>query len=105
MKLVITPTATEDLEALARYLGPRSPGGLEKVLAAIQVRMVMLSDGLIGGRETFRGDVREVVEPSYGYVIPYYIEGDRIYVLRIYSGRRRPLTPEDIELSLVKRSD
>jgi toxin ParE1/3/4 len=43
------------------------------------------------GRKTLRDDIRELVEPRYGFIIPYTIHEGTILILRIYSAKRYPL--------------
>ena len=43
------------------------------------------------GRPTVHADIREIIEPSYGFVIPYTIRGNVVWVLRVYNARRHPL--------------
>ena len=42
------------------------------------------------GRPTERPDIRELIERRYGYIIPYTILGETIWILRIYDARRDP---------------
>ena len=48
------------------------------------------------GTQNVAGDVRELVEPRYGFVIPYTVLDDTISILRIYSAKRYPLAPADL---------
>jgi len=105
MKLVITPTAASDLGELTSYLAERSPSGLANVLTALEASMAAIADGSLHGRESFRDDVREVVEQEYKYLLPFYIEGDRAYILRVYHSSRKGLNAKDIEDSLKTRND
>jgi toxin ParE1/3/4 len=43
-------------------------------------------------------DVREAVEPRYGFIIPYCVRGDALYVLRVYRARRQPLDYDELDL-------
>jgi len=105
MKLVITPTAASDLNELTSYLIERSPSGLANVLSSLESCMAAIAAGDLHGRETFRDDVREVVETKYGYLLPFFIEGDRAYILRIYHSSRKGLNAKEIEYSLKMRPD
>lgn len=43
------------------------------------------------GLKTLRDDIRELVEPRYGFIIPYTVHEGTIFILRIYSAKRYPL--------------
>jgi len=105
MKLVITPAAASDLGELTSYLIKRSPSGLAKVLNVLETNMQAIADGHLNGRKSFRDDVREVVDTEYGYLLPFFIEGDRAYILRVYHSSRKGLNAKDIEDSLKTRND
>ena len=106
MQLIITRTALVDLEELNEYLRERSPSGLRNVMASLKATMATIPNGVSRGRKSkFRDDVWEKIDTNYGYVIPYFIENDTAYVLRIYNGRRKKLTAQDIEESLNIRNE
>jgi plasmid stabilization system protein ParE len=105
MKLIFTRPSIDDLDGISDYLIDRSPSGLENVLAALDRCFDQIAEGLVKGRATHREDVREVIETKYGYLIPYFIEGDRAYVLRVYNTRRQGLTAEDIDTGVAARDD
>jgi hypothetical protein len=42
--------------------------------------------------------VREAVEARYGFLIPYYVRGSRLFVLRVYRSSRKPLDYETLNL-------
>ena len=98
MKLVFTREAKRDLDELRAYLQPLSPKGLANVVHSIELR---ITNGLANpriGRPTPRGDVRELVESRYGFLIPYYLSNNVFYVLRIYHARRKPLDYDALTL-------
>lgn len=98
MRLIFTVEAKRDLEELRAYLQPLSPLGLTHIVASIRKR---IETGLVNpriGRPTPRDDVRELVDPKYGFVIPYYVKGEDFFVLRIYQARRIPLDFEELSL-------
>jgi plasmid stabilization system protein ParE len=43
------------------------------------------------GRPTERSNIREAIEPRYGFILPYTLRGEVIWVLRVYNARRHPL--------------
>lgn len=105
MKLIFTQSSIKDLDGITDYLIERSPSGLENVLAALNRCFDQITEGLVKGRVTHREDVREVIETKYGYLIPYFIDGDRAYVLRVYNTRQRGLRPADIDAGVNTRDD
>ena len=98
MRIVFTEDARSDLEELWRFLEPLSPKGLANVVAALERRIVIASENPRSGRPTPRPDVREAVEPRYGFVIPYTLIADDFYVLRIYRSMRRPLDYSELKI-------
>ena len=98
MRIVFTEDAKSDLEELRRYLEPLSPKGLANVVAALERRIVIASENPRSGRPTPRPDVREAVEPRYGFVIPYTLIADDFYVLRVYRSMRRPLDYSELKI-------
>ena len=99
MRLVITRRARRDLEAARDYLEPLDPAAFMRFADAIESCFVLISEFPMAGRQTVRSGVREVVETKFGYLIPYYVEGETAYVLRIYNARRRPLNYFELAIS------
>jgi plasmid stabilization system protein ParE len=98
MRIVFTEDAKSDLEELRRYLEPLSPKGLANVVAALERRIVIASENPRSDRPTPRPDVREAVEPRYGFVIPYTLIAADFYVLRVYRSMRRPLDYSELKI-------
>jgi plasmid stabilization system protein ParE len=98
MRIIFTEDAKSDLEELRRYLEPLSPKGLANVVAALERRIAIASENPRSGRPTPRPDVREAVEPRYGFVIPYTLIADDFYVLRVYRSMRRPLDYSELKI-------
>jgi toxin ParE1/3/4 len=98
MRIVFTKEAKRDLEELRRYLEPLSPKGLANVVATLERRIMVASEHPRSGRPTPRPDVREAVEPRYGFVIPYTLIADAFYVLRVYRSMRRPLDYSELKI-------
>jgi len=96
MQLRFTRQALADLDELKAWLGPRSPKGHRSVAAALSRCIRKLGDHPDAGRLTAMPDIRELVEPRYGFVIPYTLRRDVIWILRIYSARRYPLNLSEI---------
>ena len=96
MKIKLTSLALRDLEEMRAYYKPRSEMGLANMVAEIQETITNIPDHVSSGRKTPRDDVREKVTPKYGFIIPYYIRDNTVYVLRIYRGMRKSLDYKDI---------
>ncbi len=98
MALRFTPEALLDLSEADQYLSGRSPQGLANVLASLKRTFANIESNIYYGRP-LRGDsVRLAVEPRYDYLIPYYLKGGDIWILRVYHSRRPPLGYAAIEL-------
>jgi toxin ParE1/3/4 len=98
MRLVFTVEAKRDLDELRDYLKPLSPKGFSSVVTHIRSRIEAGMANPRIGRPTPQDDVRELVDPKFGFVIPYYIKGENFFVLRVYQARRSPLAYEDLTL-------
>ena len=96
MKIVITRRAVRDLDKLRDYLNQRSPTGLRSVVTALQNTIEDIPKSLSRGRATPHDDVWEKVVPKFGYIIPYYVKGNTVFILRIYSSRRKPLNYDNV---------
>lgn len=96
MKIVITRSAVLDLDSLRRYLAPKSPTGPLHVIDALQNSIEDIPASLSRGRATPHDDVWEKVVPKYGYIIPYYVRGNTVFILRIYNSRRKPLNYDGV---------
>ena len=91
MRLRFTRDAVRDLEDLRNWLLPRSPSGHKRVVNALQAVLKRIREQPQSGRATEHPAIREAVEPRYGFILPYTIRGDVLWVLRIYNGRRHPM--------------
>ena len=58
-------------------------------MADIAAVIRSLQDGMVRGRRTPRDDVFERVTVKFGYVIPYTIKNNEVFVLRVYDSRQR----------------
>ena len=100
MRIHFTENATTDIQELESYLGDLSPSGLKNVVADIKETIRKIPGSIVKGRPTPRDDVFEKLTPKYKYIIPYTIEDNTLYVLRVYHPSRKPLDYEDdIDLS------
>ena len=98
MEVIFTEEAKHDLDELRAYLEPLSPAGLANMVAALEARIRAVSDSPGIGRLTPRDDVREAVEAKYGFLIPYYVRGSKLFVLRVYRSARKPLEYETLKV-------
>jgi len=96
MNIEFTSPALYDLEELRTWYQPRSKRGLANMLTEIQETITRIPDQISSGRPTPRDDVREKITPTYGFIIPYYICDNTVYILRIYRGMRKPLDYDEI---------
>jgi toxin ParE1/3/4 len=87
----LTAEAKADLDKLNAHLVPINPKALHRVVTAIEQRILLTVEYPAGGRLSPRDDVREAIEPRYGFLIPYMVKGDTLHILRIYGGMRQPL--------------
>lgn len=91
LRISLTKEAKADLDQLREYLMPLSPQGLQNVVAALEKRVALTAEHPASGRPSPRADVREAIEPKYGFLIPYSVNGEVLHILRIYRGMRKPL--------------
>ena len=96
MRIHITLLALRDLEDLRDYLEPRSLPGLANVISDIESTIKSIPGSVTRGLRTPRDDVWEKLSPKYKYRIPYHIQDDVSYVLRIYHPSRKPLDYKEI---------
>jgi toxin ParE1/3/4 len=81
LRIQFTAEAEADLDQLR----------VQNVVNAIETRILLVAEYPASGRPSPRDDVREAIEPKYGFLIPYVVKGDTLHVLRVYRGVRRPL--------------
>ena len=96
MRILFTSQAMRDLDDLKEWLRLKNPAGFKSVAAQISKTIRPVADHPAIGRKTLREDIRELVEPRYGFIIPYTIIDDVVFILRIYSARRYPLDPSTL---------
>jgi len=96
MRIRFTSQAMRDLDDLKEWLRLKNPAGFRSVASQISKTIRPLAKHQAIGRKTVREDIRELVEPRYGFIIPYTVINDTIFILRIYSAKRYPLAPADL---------
>jgi toxin ParE1/3/4 len=90
--------ALQDLSEIDAWLADRSPQGLRSVLAALKQTFLLIERNPGVGRASQRERVRTFVEPRYGYLLPYYLKGADIWILRVHHPKRAPLQFDEITL-------
>ncbi len=98
MLLRLTPEALNDLSGLDAYLSDKSPQGLRNVIAAIKKNFELIELFPKSGKETDLKNVRVSIDARYGYIIPYYLKGDVIWILRVYHAKRSPIDYSNLSL-------
>jgi toxin ParE1/3/4 len=102
LNIAFTVEAKADLDELRIYLNPLNPTGLKRVVSAVEKRILLAAEYPASGRQSPRDDVREAIEVRYGFLNPYLVKGNTLFVLRIYRGVRKPLdyellpSPDDV---------
>lgn len=86
-----TQQAMSDLNEIDAYLSDKSPQGLNNVILSLKATFEHIEAHPHLGRGTQSEHLRVAVEPRYKHVIPYWINGADIWVLRVYHSRRTPL--------------
>lgn len=85
-----------ELDDLKEWLRVKNPAGFRSVSSQISKTIRPVAKHQAIGRKTVREDIRELVEPRYGFIIPYTVIDDTIFILRIYSAKRYPLAAADL---------
>ncbi len=98
MALRFTPEALIDISEVDKYLTDKSWQGLANVLASLKRTFSNIEKNFNYGRPAMRENVRVAAEPRYKYVIPYYVKGADVWILRVYHSRRAPLDFTMLEL-------
>lgn len=91
MRIRFTSHALQDLDDLKEWLRVKNPRGYNSVATQISKTIRPVAEHPHIGRKTLRDDIRELVEPRYGFIIPYTLHEGTIFILRIYSAKRYPL--------------
>ena len=90
MKVILSPRALRDLEAIHKYISKDSVGRAEEMVARVLRRTMQLADFPHSGRrvQEWRIDnFREVIEPPYRVV--YRIKGEAIHIVAVVHSSRR----------------
>ena len=90
LRLALTPRAEADIEALRIFLVDRNPRAADRVRAAIDASLTILSEHPMAGRERPELDARSFGVIGYSYTIYYRIERDCVAVVHVRDDRRKP---------------
>jgi toxin ParE1/3/4 len=84
-RVEISARAQSDIGYLRDWLAERSPGASKRATRMIVAAAKSLIDFPERGRLALR-DVRELNVPfgSAGYVLQYFVEGDRVVIARVF---------------------
>ena len=89
-RVIWAPRAANDLQSIRDYIGQFNPAAAARFAAQLVATAESLTDFSQRGRPA-SGKRRELVV-IWPYVIRYRIEADRVVILRIRHGARRPLS-------------
>ena len=90
MKVILTPRALRDLEAIHKYISKDSVARANEMVARILRRSTQLSEFPESGRrvpEFGVGNIREVIEPPYRVI--YRTKHEAVDVIAIVHSSRR----------------
>jgi len=93
MKVHYRNQAFFDLEEIFQYLNKRSPGGARNVIGAIHDAITQIAEHPLSAERTSRPRIRVKVVRRYPYKILYQVGVDRIEILHVRHGARRPWLP------------
>ncbi len=96
MEIRYTQAARADLAGIREYYGDLSPQALQNIAADIRGTVDDLPHSLAKGRMTAIPDVWEKLSQKYRYLIPYWVNKDVIWVLRVYDTRQAGYVLEKI---------
>jgi toxin ParE1/3/4 len=94
VRVRLTPQAQTDVEGIAAYLQARNPFGAQRVEAALQDALVLISRYPEIGPIT-RLSVRRLALPRYPYLIFYRVDepAEAVSILAIRHAARKPPVP------------
>jgi toxin ParE1/3/4 len=95
MKVVYTPRARNDLDAIYIYLNERSPTAATAVLTTIRNRIAKLADFPLMAPVTEMAGIRGLTVLRYPYKAYYRLVRDEILILHVRDARRAPWKGSD----------
>ncbi|WP_349437791.1 type II toxin-antitoxin system RelE/ParE family toxin [Pararhizobium sp. A13] len=80
MRIRFTSHALQDLDDLKEWLRLKNPRGYKSVATQISKTIRPVAEHPHMGRRTLRDDIRELVEPRYGFIVPYAVHEGTIFI-------------------------
>lgn len=96
MRIVYTPRALSDIDAIESYLGQYGSKSSKKLVAAIKKAIEQLRDFPRLGRAIDEEHRYRMPVAKTPYVVFYRINDDKLFVLHIRHGARRPIDSTDL---------
>lgn len=97
MRVALSRRARADLIGISNFLASLNPQAARRVVQAIRRTMELIRDNPRSGHTVPGTDLREIIEPRFGYRIPYWLDEDHITILRIYHSSREPLRYDELK--------
>jgi plasmid stabilization system protein ParE len=98
MRLRVTPNAFQDINDIEAYLKNKTLNGIKNVVSSLKHTFEIIRLNPKIGRLTDRDGVRKFVNPDYGFVILYNVNGTDVWILRVYHPRRLREDVSKVEL-------
>jgi toxin ParE1/3/4 len=86
MKVVLSPSAKEDLKEIRQYIFKESPQGAKTVAEKIKKSLLLLAEQPYMGHITDDDEVLEWHVPGSPYTLPYRIVNNEVQILRVFHG-------------------
>jgi toxin ParE1/3/4 len=94
MKVHYRDRALADLDEIFQYIDKRSPSGARNVIDAISAAIDAIAEHPLGAQATSSPNIRVKIVRRYQYKIFYLVGADKIEILHVRHGARRPWSPE-----------
>jgi addiction module RelE/StbE family toxin len=89
VKVVWTPAAVRDVEAISEFIAQDNPVAAMLILHRIRERARALADNPLVGRSGRVRGTRELVVSGTSYIIVYRIQEERVDLLKVLHGAQR----------------
>lgn len=89
MNIAWSSVARSDLLAIFDYILQDNPRAAGEVLDRIDEAVLRLADHPGAGRPGRVAETRELVIADLPYVVPYQVQGDRVFILRVLHAARK----------------
>jgi toxin ParE1/3/4 len=84
MRVVLTPSAKEDLKEIRQYISKESQQGAKTVAEKIKKSLLLLAEQPHIGHMTDDDEVLEWHIPGLSYTLPYRIVNNEVQILRVF---------------------